>query len=107
MSLSSDERHNLLLSLLGQYMLGELSQGQLLVYLREKVLGKNQTEFAKLTKVSRRTIINIENDDGPFTELVLNKVFRPFGIKSGLVPISANVARQLLGAGSDTNESTL
>ncbi len=105
MSLSSEERHNLLLSLLAQYMLGELSQGQLLVYLRENVLSKNQTEFAKLVKVSRRTIINIENDDGPFRESILNKVFRPFGIKCGLVPISPNVGRQLFRSGVDTNES--
>jgi DNA-binding XRE family transcriptional regulator len=77
-------------------MVGELTQGQLLIYLREKVLNKNQTEFAKLMKVSRRTIINIENDDGPFRESIINKVFKPFGIKSGLVPSSPDIGRELL-----------
>ena len=68
-----------------QFMEGELSQGKLLKKLRIEVLGIKQDEFAKLVKVSRKTISDIENDHGNYSVNTINQIFRPFalGLKLG------------------------
>ena len=63
-----------------QFMEGELSQGKLLKKLRIEVLGIKQDEFAKLVKVSRKTISDIENDHGNYSVNTINQIFRPFGL---------------------------
>lgn len=68
-----------------QFMEGELSQGKLLKKLRIEVLGIKQDEFAKLVKISRKTISDIENDHGNYSVNTTNQIFRPFalGLKLG------------------------
>ena len=63
-----------------QFMEGELSQGKLLKKLRIEVLGIKQDAFATLVKVSRKTISDVENDNGNYSVNTINQIFRPFGL---------------------------
>ena len=58
---------------------------RLVKLLRTYVLNIKQTEFADLVKVSRKTISELENDKGNYTPEIINKSFKPFGLKIGLV----------------------
>lgn len=63
-----------------QFMQGQLTQGELLKKLRIEVLGVKQDDFAKLVKVSRKTISDVENDNGNYSVNTINQIFRPFGL---------------------------
>ena len=63
-----------------QFMEGELTQGQLLKKLRIDILGVKQDAFATLVKVSRKTISDVENDNGNYSVNTINQIFRPFGL---------------------------
>ena len=82
-------------------LLGELTQGQALKSLRVNILGLKQDVFARLVDVSRKTLSDIENDRGSYNTEILNKVFRPFGLKVGLLPSSPDVLRSLLTDGEE------
>ena len=77
-------------------LLNEISQGAALRELRVKVLGLRQDGFTELTGVSRKTLSEIENDKGNYTPEVINKVFKPFDLKVGLVPTSSPLLVALL-----------
>ncbi|MBU2898393.1 helix-turn-helix transcriptional regulator [Vibrio hepatarius] len=77
-------------------LLGELTQGQALKSLRINILGLKQDVFARLVDVSRKTLSDIENDRGSYNTEILNKVFKPFGLKVGLIPSSPNTLKSLL-----------
>jgi|26BtaG_2_1085354.scaffolds.fasta_scaffold01134_2 DNA-binding XRE family transcriptional regulator len=64
---------------------GDLTQGDALKILRVQVLGVKQAQFAKMVKVSRKTLSDIENNKGNYSVQTLNQIFRPFGLKVGLV----------------------
>lgn len=83
--LSPETREALLLGWLDAVHQGELSEGQLLRRVRKEVLGMNQSRYAELAGVSRRTLSDIERDAGQQTVAVLNRVYRPLGLKMGLV----------------------
>ena len=86
------DRKNFKVNILRIYELltdGEISQGQALKLLRTHVLNIKQTEFADLVKVSRKTISELENDKGNYTPEIINKAFKPFGLKMGLVLASS------------------
>ncbi|WP_290369155.1 helix-turn-helix transcriptional regulator [Vibrio hippocampi] len=76
--------------------MGELTQGLALKALRMEVLGIKQDAFAKMVGVSRKTISEIENDRGAFKTDILDKVFKPFGLKVGLVPVSVSLLSSVL-----------
>lgn len=77
-------------------LLGELTQGQALKSLRIKILGLKQDVFARLIDVSRKTLSDIENNRGSYNAEILNKVFKPFGLKVGLLPSSSDALKSLL-----------
>ncbi|MEF1337713.1 helix-turn-helix transcriptional regulator [Vibrio rotiferianus] len=77
-------------------LVGDLTQGQALKELRMEVLGIKQDAFAKMVGVSRKTISEIENDRGAFKTDILDKVFKPFGLKVGLIPVSASLLNSVL-----------
>ena len=64
--------------------------------LRINILGLKQDAFARLVDVSRKTLSDIENDRGSYNTEILNKVFKPFGLKVGLLPFSTDVLKSLL-----------
>lgn len=95
-AVSAAERKTAANKIIKQLLLGELTQGQALKTLRVKILGLKQDVFAKLVHVSRKTLSDIENDRGSYNTDILNKVFKPFGLKVGLLPSSPNVLNSLL-----------
>lgn len=94
--MTEEEKQSLLLDLLRQHILGEISQGDLLKYLRKKILGISQTRYAEFIGISRRTLSDIEQNKGSQAQGVIDKVFKPFGIKSSLAPIQPHMACYLL-----------
>ncbi|MFK8079433.1 MAG: helix-turn-helix domain-containing protein [Granulosicoccus sp.] len=96
MTLSAEQRQALLIRLLTEYMLHQHTQGQLLKYLRKNVLNVNQTKYAAMTGVSRKTLSDIELDKGKPVQSIVDKVFMPFGLKAGVVPIHMHIARELV-----------
>lgn len=93
---SETERRTEANKIIKQLLLGQLTQGQALKHFRIKILGLKQDVFANLVGVSRKTISDIENDRGSYNTEVLNKVFKPFGLKVGLLPSSAGTLQSLL-----------
>ncbi|HDY7680402.1 TPA: helix-turn-helix transcriptional regulator [Vibrio vulnificus] len=84
-----------------QLLFGKLTQGQALKELRINVLGLKQDVYANLVDVSRKTLSDIENDRGNYKTDILNKVFKPFGLRVGLIPSSSSMLNSLL----DCNKS--
>ncbi|MCE2594871.1 helix-turn-helix domain-containing protein [Motilimonas cestriensis] len=90
------ERSRIVNQIVKQLLFGELTQGQALKELRINVLGLKQDVYAKLVDVSRKTLSDIENDRGNYKTDILNKVFKPFGLRVGLIPSSSNMLNSLL-----------
>ena len=62
-----------------------LSIHQAIRRLRVEITGLNQSQFAKMCKISVRTLVHMEHGEGNQTLKSLNAVFRPFGFKIGVV----------------------
>jgi len=77
-------------------LFSDITQGDALIQLRIQVLGINQEKYAKLVNVSRKKLSDIENNRGNPSVEVLNKVFKPFGLNVGLIPISSTVLKNML-----------
>lgn len=90
---STVERKHAISAITQQLLHGEITQGHALKTLRVEVLGLTQDEYAALAKVSRKTLSDVENDRGCVKTDILDRLFKPFGLKVGIVPISAGVTR--------------
>ncbi|WP_439863666.1 helix-turn-helix domain-containing protein [Pseudomonas antarctica] len=66
---------------------GSLEIGAAVRRLRTEVTGLHQSQFAKMCKISVRTLVHIEQGEGNQTLKSLNAVFRPFGLKMGVVKV--------------------
>lgn len=77
-------------------LFSDITQGDALIQLRIQVLGINQEKYAKLVNVSRKKLSDIENNRGNPSVEVLNKVFKPFGLNVGWIPISSTVLKNML-----------
>jgi DNA-binding XRE family transcriptional regulator len=69
-----------------QLIAGTISIGNAVKRLRTEVTGLRQEQFASMCKISLRTLRQIEQDEGNPTIQTLNAVFRPFGMRVGIVP---------------------
>nr|WP_299244155.1 helix-turn-helix domain-containing protein [uncultured Halomonas sp.] len=96
--MSADDREALLLELLAKLFRDDITPGSLLRRLRKQVLGLNQTEYAALVGISRRTLSDIETDKGSQSLALLDHVYRPLGLKVGLLPRSAYLRSQLMNS---------
>lgn len=94
--LSPLARETLLLNLVEQFFSDQISMGQLLRRLRKDMLNMSQDEFSSMVKISRRTLSDIETDKGSQTLSVLGCVFRPFGLKIGLLPRNQQILKKML-----------
>ncbi|OOQ49806.1 hypothetical protein A0O00_09845 [Proteus mirabilis] len=77
-------------------LLEEISQGKALKILRLNILGLKQDAYAKLVNISRKTLSDIENDKGNYSIDIINKAFKPFGLKIGLVPATSHMLLSIL-----------
>lgn len=100
-AVSAAERKTEANKIIKYLLLGELTQGQALKSLRINILGLKQDVFARLVDVSRKTLSDIENDRGSYNTEILNKVFKPFSLKIGLLPSSPDALKSLLMDGED------
>lgn len=89
-------RKKIINSVITKLLFSDITQGDALIQLRIEVLGFNQEKYAKLVNVSRKKISDIENNKSNPSVEVLNKVFKPFGLNVGLIPISASVLKSIL-----------
>ena len=64
---------------------GSLAIGEAVRRLRTEVTGLHQSQFAKMCKISVRTLVHIEHGEGNQTLKSLNAVFRPFGLQMCVV----------------------
>ncbi|MGS2872429.1 helix-turn-helix transcriptional regulator [Enterobacter huaxiensis] len=94
--IGTPDRQSVLHAAIRDILLGKITQGELLKRLRVDVLGLKQDEYAKLVSVSRKTLSDIENDKGNYSAEVINKIYKPFGLQTGLVPISKTLMASLL-----------
>ncbi|MCM5705058.1 helix-turn-helix transcriptional regulator [Larsenimonas salina] len=94
--LTPAERETLLLELVEQLLTSKTTPGAVLKKLRREVLGMNQTDYAALASISRRTLSDIETDKGSPSLALLNRAFRPFGLTVGLLPRSPALRQRLL-----------
>ncbi|MGY2252165.1 helix-turn-helix domain-containing protein [Pseudomonas reactans] len=66
---------------------GALEIGDAVRRLRTEVTGLHQSQFARMCKISVRTLVHIEHGEGNQTLKSLNAVFRPFGLRMGVVKV--------------------
>ena len=66
---------------------GTLEISEAVRRLRVEVTGLHQIQFAKMCKISVRTLIHIEHAEGNQTLKSLDSIFRLFGLKMGVVRV--------------------
>ena len=91
MSMSVAERTVLIENIQEALAQGTLEIGEAVRRLRVEVTGLHQTQFARMCKISVRTLVHIEHGEGNQTLKSLNAVFRPFGLKMGVVRIRREI----------------
>ncbi|MFM3287485.1 helix-turn-helix transcriptional regulator [Klebsiella quasivariicola] len=89
------DRQAVIHAIIHDIMLGAISQGEALKKLRVEVLGLRQDEYSRLVDVSRKTLSDVENDKGNYSAEIINKIYKPFGLETGLVPISKTLISSL------------
>ncbi|MEB2644529.1 transcriptional regulator [Pseudomonas sp. C 49-2] len=87
MSLSIDQRAHVIESIEQGLTNGSLEIGDAVRRLRTEVTGLHQSQFARMCKISVRTLVHIEHGEGNQTLKSLNAVFRPFGLRMGVVKV--------------------
>lgn len=92
MTLSIDARALVIESIQDGLAQGTLEVGEAVRRLRVEVTGLHQSQFAKMCKISVRTLVHIEHGEGNQTLKSLNAVFRPFGMKMGVVRIRRDIS---------------
>lgn len=85
MTLSMDVRALLIESVQQGIADGTLQIGEAVKRLRVEGAGMHQTQYARMCKISVRTLIQIEQGEGNPTLKSLNALFRPFGLQMGVV----------------------
>lgn len=81
------QRGIILDELQAQLLAGSISIGSAVKRLRTEITGLRQQQFAGMCKISLRTLRQLEQDEGNPTLQTLNGVFRPFGMRVGIVPL--------------------
>lgn len=92
--LTPNEREQILLEVSRRLLVQEISEGEALRLLRREVLGLSQEAYAKLVGISRRTLSDLERDQGNLTIAAMNRVFRPLGLRAGLLPRQTELLKQ-------------
>jgi len=77
----------LLLELLDRLYSNEITIGEVVKELRVNCLKISQDEFGKITKTSRKTISDFENNAANISENKIKEIIKPFGLKLTLMPL--------------------
>jgi DNA-binding XRE family transcriptional regulator len=85
MTLSIEQRGLLIEAVQQGIADGSLQIGEAVRRLRVEGAEMHQSTYARICKVSVRTLIQIEQGEGNPTLKSLNAVFRPFGLQMGVV----------------------
>ncbi|QXI28502.1 helix-turn-helix transcriptional regulator [Pseudomonas vanderleydeniana] len=85
MTLSLEVRALLIQTIQEELAQGVITMGAAVRRLRVEVTGLQQTQFARMCRISVRTLVHIEHDEGNPTLKSLNSVFKPFGLQMGVV----------------------
>lgn len=96
-SLSLEERQNRLEDIKAQSMAGKESLGTSIRRIRLEITGLDQASFAKICKITVKTLSSLENDKGNPTVNTLNSILRPFGMGMTLGSIFRNENDHKLG----------
>ncbi|WP_185266664.1 helix-turn-helix domain-containing protein [Halopseudomonas xiamenensis] len=64
-----------------------ISLGETIHQLRTRITGLTQADFARMCKISLRTLRQLEQDNGNPTLETVNSVLRAFGMQLGVVPL--------------------
>lgn len=91
MTLSVAERSRLIQGIQAELSLGRIGLGDAVKRLRQEVTGLRQDQFARMCKISVRTLAHIENGEGNQTLKSLNAVFKPFGLEMGVVAVNTTL----------------
>jgi transcriptional regulator with XRE-family HTH domain len=83
-----EARGNLIREIHAALSAGTITLGQAITRLRLEITGLSQARFAKMCKISERSLLQLEQDAGNPTVKSLNKVMRPFGLAVGIVAIN-------------------
>lgn len=87
MTVSMDTRALLIQGIEQGLAQGTLQIGEAVRRLRVEVTGLHQSQFARMCKISVRTLVHIEHGEGNQTLKSLNAVFRPVGLQMGVVRV--------------------
>lgn len=82
-----EQRGNLIQDIHQALSDGRITLGQAVSRLRLEITGLSQARFAKMCRISERSLLQLEQDAGNPTVKSLNKVMRPFGLTVGIVAI--------------------
>lgn len=82
---SIEQRERVMRDLHDKLARDQLTMGQAIRQLRLEVTGLKQEQFAKTCRISVRSLISIEQDEGNPTVKSLNQILRLFGLKVGIV----------------------
>ena len=85
MTLSIDVRQAKIQSIEDDLAQGKITLGEAVKRFRVDVTQLQQTQYARMCKISVRTLIQIEHGEGNPTLKSLNAVFKPFGLQMGVV----------------------
>lgn len=85
MSISIEQRAQLIEHIEQRLADGSLELGDAVRRLRVEVTGLHQSQFARMCKISVRTLVHIEHGEGNQTLKSMNAVLRPFGLQMGVV----------------------
>ena len=66
---------------------GSITLGETIYQLRTRITGLTQADFARMCKISLRTLRQLEQDNGNPTLETVNRVLRAFGMTLGIVPL--------------------
>ena len=85
MTLSIDVRQAKIQSIEDDLAQGKITLGEAVKRFRVEITQLQQTQYARMCKISVRTLVQIEHDEGNPTLKSLNAVFKPFGLQMGVV----------------------
>lgn len=94
--LDIEQRVKMRNNIMRQLLFNRITLGQALKSLRLNLLAAKQEDYAKIVKISRKTLSDLENDKGNYSIDIINQALRPFELQMGILPINRTQIKQAL-----------